>query len=347
MSVLYAKGKERNSVQESLKSKYQKTSEMCSPVKGSASNDNTAVVQKQINPARMKNQWALRNSDNEKVSLPVRSSGEAPLTEQPSAFSCLLCSTQPFTLLSPSSSELSKSAQNLGKKRQQKVILGDTEGRQKNQPLKANQPKANTVFGNQRNHSLLHTLSPVPGKPMHLRGPEPDVYPMEEAPYSHAETKRLCTFFCQSDTAVGKKFKEANVKQPWFPWMLSRKLWDDRKICIIDKRLSWLSPLLTHHVSVFLGRLNVCNIKAEIHTAEEEILQETPHKKAAADNTSSKERGSKNCALLKRKLAPIHSLKVTFVTKSKATRGLSLGSVLSADGWNLAVRKETFWFHSW
>lgn len=34
-----------------------KTSEMCSPVKGSASNDkSTAVVQKQTNPARMKNQ---------------------------------------------------------------------------------------------------------------------------------------------------------------------------------------------------------------------------------------------------------------------------------------------------
>lgn len=92
-----------------------------------------------------------------------------------------------------------------------------------------------------------------------------------------------------------------------------------------------LSPLITHHVSIFLDRLNVSNINAEIHTAEEEILQETLCNKAVVDNASLKEKGSKNSTLLKRKLALIHTLKVTFTTKSKATSGLDLGSVLSAD----------------
>lgn len=91
------------------------------------------------------------------------------------------------------------------------------------------------------------------------------------------------------------------------------------------------SPLIPHHASVFLARLNVSNIKAGIHTVEEEILQETPHNKAAVDSSSLKEKGNKNSSLLKRKLAPIHSLKVTFIRKSKATSGLDLGSVLSAD----------------
>lgn len=115
-----------------------KTSEMCTPVKASASNDNsTAVIQKQINPARMKNQWALRNSDNEKVSLPVRSSGEAPLTEQPSAFSCLVRTVQPFMLLSPSPTQgpspSSKQDQNLGEKQKKKIKhhLGWHRGSQK------------------------------------------------------------------------------------------------------------------------------------------------------------------------------------------------------------------------
>lgn len=92
-----------------------------------------------------------------------------------------------------------------------------------------------------------------------------------------------------------------------------------------------LSPLITHHVNVILDRLNVSNINAEIHTAEEYILQEIPYNKVAVDKTSLKEKGSKNSTLLKRKLAQIHSLKVTFRTKSKATSGLDLGSVLSAD----------------
>lgn len=91
------------------------------------------------------------------------------------------------------------------------------------------------------------------------------------------------------------------------------------------------SPLITHHVSIFPDSLNVPNRKAEIHTAEEDIFQETPRNKAAVDNTSLKEKGSKNSTLLKGKLALIHSLKVTFIRKSKATSGLDLGSVLSAD----------------
>lgn len=112
-------------------SKYQKTSEMCSPVKGSACNDkSTAVVQKQTNPARMKNQWALRNCDNDKVPLPVRANGEAPLAEQPSAFSCSPRPAPAPRPLSPSSiqaqSHWSKLAQNLGEK-EKSMIWGDTE----------------------------------------------------------------------------------------------------------------------------------------------------------------------------------------------------------------------------
>lgn len=92
-----------------------------------------------------------------------------------------------------------------------------------------------------------------------------------------------------------------------------------------------LSPLITHHVTVILERQNVSNINAEIYTAEEYILQEIPRNKASVDKMSLKQKGSKNSTLLKRKLAQIHSPKVTFRTKSKATSGLDLGSVLSAD----------------
>lgn len=107
-----------------------KPSEMCSPVKGSASNDNsTAVIQKQINPARMKNQWALRNSDNEKVSLPVRSSGEAPLTEQPSAFSCLLRTVQHSRYFLHQRKDIHNWANR--PKTWGGIILDDTEGSQK------------------------------------------------------------------------------------------------------------------------------------------------------------------------------------------------------------------------
>lgn len=68
---------------------------------------------------------------------------------------------------------------------------------------------------------------------------------------------------------------------------------------------------------------------------------------SAVDNTSLKDNRSKNSTLLKRKLALTHSLKVTFITKPKATSGLYLGSVLSAESWNLTVRKATFCFYSW
>lgn len=204
------------------------------------------------------------------------------------------------------------------------------------QSLKPNQSKSSTVFWNQRNNSLLRALSPVPGKPMNSWGPEPDPSsaPIDETHYSQEERLNICvsSFVRLSDTAVGKKFKEARIKQTWFPWMLLNKTLRWRTNFYYWQMASWL--VCIHCVSV-LDRLNVSNIKADIHTAEEEILQETPRNKAAVDNTSLKEKGSKNSTLLKRILAPIHSLKVTFITKSKATSGLDLGSVLSADIWNL------------
>lgn len=61
-----------------------------------------------------------------------------------------------------------------------------------------------------------------------------------------------------------------------------------------------LFPSITHHVSAVLDRLDVSNLKAEIHTVEEEILQETPQHNAVVDNTNLKEKGSKNSTLLKR-----------------------------------------------
>lgn len=131
---------------------------MCSPVKGSISNDNsTAVIQKQINPARMKNQWALRNSDNEKVSLPVRSSEEAPLTEQPSAFSCFLHTVQPFMLLSPTSiqghSQLSKPVWSL----QKKIILVDINGSQ--QTVFQNKEAQQSNSSSQKQLLVAHIIS--------------------------------------------------------------------------------------------------------------------------------------------------------------------------------------------
>lgn len=57
------------------------------------------------------------------------------------------------------------------------------------------------------------------------------------------------------------------------------------------------SPLITHHVGVFQDRVNVSNLKAETHSAEEEILQETPRNKTVLDNASLKEKGNKNSTL--------------------------------------------------
>lgn len=69
------------------------------------------------------------------------------------------------------------------------------------------------------------------------------------------------------------------------------------KFVILTNASLDLSPLITHHVNVILDRLNVSNINAEIHTAEEYILQEIPHNKAAIDKTSLKKKGSKNSTL--------------------------------------------------
>lgn len=173
---------------------------MCSPVKGSASNDkSTAVVQKQTNPARMKNQWALRNSDNEKVPLPVRSNGEAPLAEQPSAFSCSPRPVPPPRLLSPSStqghSQWSKQAQNLGGKKKNKRG-GVTQKGARNQLLKPSLSQARPGFGRQGKNSLVHKIPPVPGE-----GMNPWAWGTshgEKWLFTHTQIKYCYKFFCKA-----------------------------------------------------------------------------------------------------------------------------------------------------
>lgn len=173
---------------------------MCNPVKGSVSNDNsTAVIQKQINPARMKNQWALRNSDNEKVSLPVRSSGEAPLTEQPSAFSCFLHTVQPSMLLSPTSiqrhSQLTKSAWSLQKK-QKKIILVDTNGSQ--QTIFKNKEAQQSISNSQKQLLVAHIISSDRETNESMRPWASCMSWWRNWLLTHPETKHLWKFFCKS-----------------------------------------------------------------------------------------------------------------------------------------------------
>lgn len=111
-----------------------------------------------------------------------------------------------------------------------------------------------------------------------------------------------------------------------------------------------LFPLTTNHVSAFLDSLHVSLYEklkymlweAEIHTVEEEISQLVLCNKKGLDKKLKKKKKKvlkKTTTLLNRILALIHSLKVTFTVHSRATSGLDLVSVLSADSWNLAVRK--------
>lgn len=249
-------------------SKYQKTSEMCSPVKGSACNDkSTAVVQKQTNPARMKNQWALRNCDNDKVPLPVRANGEAPLAEQPSAFSCSPRPAPAPRPLSPSSiqaqSHWSKLAQNLGEK-EKSIIWGDTE----------------------RCRKLALKTKPKPGQPRIWKAGEEllgaqnsaregmNPHPTEKTDYSHTHTQiKYChQFFCKVIPHSSGQPMSNKCDFPECSWI---KLEAKDKFGLLVS-VSDLSPLITR----FAAKRNSSQIMAAIQTGREEISQETPHNQA-------------------------------------------------------------------
>lgn len=249
-------------------SKYQKTSEMCSPVKGSACNDkSTAVVQKQTNPARMKNQWALRNCDNDKVPLPVRANGEAPLAEQPSAFSCSPRPAPAPRPLSPSSiqaqSHWSKLAQNLGGKRKNQWS-GVTPKGARNQPLKPSLSQARPGFGRQGKNSLVHKT--VPGKGWtHIPQRKLIIH-------THTQIKYCHQFFCKVIPHSSGQPMSNKCDFPECSWI---------KLEVKDKfglliSVSDLSPLITR----FAAKRNSSQIMAAIQTGREEISQETPHNQA-------------------------------------------------------------------
>lgn len=166
----------------------------------------------------------------------------SPINRAAICFFLLVTYCTTFTLLSPSTqghSQLSKQAQNLGGESSWMTQKGA-----RKQSLKPNQSKSSTVFWNQRNNSLLHALSPVPGKPMNSWGlePDPSSAPIDKTDYSQEETLNICvsSFVRLSDTAVGKKFKEARIKQTWFPWMLPNKTLRWRTNFYYWQMASWL-----------------------------------------------------------------------------------------------------------